>query len=89
MDMAMTPSSDNMRGSTPRRGWFSATDPQQEQGKRSDESSQRENSPGRLGFWLRLLLLMFLINLFFSSQSPTIDLSYSRFLHQVERGTAA
>jgi cell division protease FtsH len=48
-----------------------------------------------LGFWVRLLLLVFLINLFFygpflfsliGAQTTTIDLSYSRFLQQVEQG---
>ncbi len=77
------------------RGWFSANDSQPHRDKPSGESSGRGNSPRRLGFWVRWLLLVFLINLFFygplffsllSAQSTTIDLSYSRFLQQVEQG---
>src|SRR6266566_2447503 len=77
------------------RGWFSANDSQQHRDKQSGESSRRGNSPRRLGFWVRLLLLMLLINLFFygplffsllSGPSTTINLSYSQFLRQVERG---
>ena len=80
------------------RGWFSTKDPHQEKGKQPDKSSGRENSPRRLSFWLRLLLLVFLINLFFygplffsllSGQSTTIDLPYSRFLQQVEQGNVS
>src|SRR5947209_14821776 len=77
------------------RSWFPANDSQQEISKQSSESSTRGNSPRRLAFWVRLLLLVFLINLFFcgplffsllSGQSTTIDLPYSRFLQQVEQG---
>lgn len=67
--------------------------PRQQQ---SREPSQQEPSHRRLGFWLRLLLLIFLINLFFygplffnlasAGQTTTISLSYSSFLQQVERG---
>lgn len=98
MDMAMTTSIDDKQGSIPRRGWFSTKDSQQEKSRPPDESSRRENSPRKLGFWLRLLLVMFLINLFFygpfffsllSSQSTTIDLPYSRFLQQVEQGNVS
>ncbi len=73
---------------------FSASDtPQQQQ---SREPSQQGPSRKRLGFWLWLLLLIFLINLFFygplffnlagAGQATTISLSYSSFLQQVERG---
>src|SRR5260221_155020 len=95
MEMAMTTSSDDKQESTPRRGWFSSNGSWQAKGKRPDESSRRANSPRGLAFWLRLLLIMFLINLFFygptlfsliGGQTTTIDLSYSRFLRQVEQG---
>src|SRR5947209_11739022 len=75
--------------------WFSANDSQQRTDKQSGEPSRRGNSPRRLGFWVRLLLLMLLINLIFygplffsflSAQSTTIDLPYSRFLQVVEQG---
>ena len=77
------------------RRWLSASDSQQHADKQSGESSRRGNSPRRLRFWVQWLLLIFLINLLFygplffsflSGQSTTIDLSYSRFLQQVERG---
>ncbi len=95
MDMAMITSSDDKQKSTPQRGWFSSNGSWQAKGKRPDESSRRANSPRGLAFWLRLLLIMFLINLFFygptlfsliGGQTTTIDLSYSRFLRQVEQG---
>src|SRR5258708_28629323 len=95
MDMAMITSSDDKEKSTPQRGWFSSNGCWQAKGKRPDESSRRANSPRGLAFWLRLLLIMFLINLFFygptlfsliGGQTTTIDLSYSRFLRQVEQG---
>ncbi|HLI08234.1 MAG TPA: ATP-dependent zinc metalloprotease FtsH [Ktedonobacteraceae bacterium] len=64
--------------------------------QQSREPSQQGPSRKRLGFWLRLLLLIFLINLFFygplffnlvsAGQTTTISLSYSSFLQQVERG---
>lgn len=77
------------------RRWRRARDSQQEKGQHHTESSQRGNAPRRVGFWVRLLLLMFLVNLFFygpfffsllSERSTMIDLPYSRFLHQVEQG---
>jgi cell division protease FtsH len=77
------------------RKWLSGNDSRQHTEKQSSESSRRGNSPLRLGFWLRLLLIMLLINLIFygplffsflSVQSTTIGLSYSRFLQQVEQG---
>jgi cell division protease FtsH len=95
MDMAMTASSDDKQKSTPQHGWFSSNGSRQAKDKRPDESSRRANSPRGLAFWLRLLLIMFLINLFFygpslfsliGTQTTTIDLSYSRFLRQVEQG---
>jgi cell division protease FtsH len=95
MDMAMTASSDDKQKSTPQHGWFSSNGSRQAKDKRPDESSRRANSPRGLAFWLRLLLIMFLINLFFygpalfsliGAQTTTIDLSYSRFLRQVEQG---
>jgi cell division protease FtsH len=95
MDTAMTTSSDDKQVSTLRRVCFSRNGSRQEKGKRPDESSRRANSPRSLAFWLRLLLIMFLINLFFygpslfrliGGQATTIDLSYSRFLQQVKQG---
>src|SRR2546421_2907743 len=83
------------QGSSLLERWFPARDHQQENGKKPGESSNKGNSPRRLRFWLRWLLLVFLINLLFygplffsllSAQSTTIDLSYSRFLQQVEQG---
>src|SRR2546421_7615586 len=80
------------------RKWFSANESNQHTDKQSGESSSRGDSPRRLGFWLRLFLIMFIINvifygpLFFSflgAQSSTIDLSYSRFLQQVEQGNVS
>jgi cell division protease FtsH len=79
-------------------GLFSANDSQQRTDKQSGESSSKGNSPRRLGFWVRWLLFIFLINLIFygplfftllSSQSATIDLSYSRFLQQVQHGNVS
>ncbi|HZS76726.1 MAG TPA: ATP-dependent zinc metalloprotease FtsH [Ktedonobacteraceae bacterium] len=65
----------------------------------SDKSSQQNNSPKRFRFWLRLLLIMFLVNLFFYgplffnlfsfNQTPTVDLPYSTFLQQVEKGNVS
>ena len=75
-------------------GWFSANGSQQHTDKQSGEPSDRGNSPRRLSFWVRWLLLVFLINLFFygplffslaGSQLTTINLPYSRFLQQVEQ----
>src|SRR2546428_13422461 len=93
--MGETTRETGQQGLSPRREWFPATGHQQEKGKQPAESSPQGNSPRRLGFWVRWLLLVFLINLFFygplffsllSGQSTTIDLSYSRFLQQVEQG---
>src|SRR5256885_4378183 len=76
-------------------GWFSANDSQQHTDKQSTKPSPGGNSPRRLSFWVRWLLLVLLINLFFyapllfsllSAPSTTINLSYSRFLQQVEQG---
>src|SRR5258708_22769692 len=95
MDMAMTASSDDKQKSTPQHGWFSSNGSRQAHDKWPDESSRRANSTRGLAFWLRLLIIMFLINLFFygpalfsliGAQTTTIDLSYSRFLRQVEQG---
>src|SRR5437588_5645868 len=77
------------------RGWFSANDSQQNTDKQSTKPSSGGNSPRRLSFWVRWLLLVLLINLLFygplffsllSAPSTTINLSYSRFLQQVEQG---
>lgn len=64
--------------------------------QQSTESSQQGDSPKRFGFWVRLLLIMFLINLIFygpyflnlvgAGQSATINLPYSSFLQQVKQG---
>ena len=80
------------------RGWFSANDSEQLTDKPSGESSRRGNSPRRVGFWVRLLLLMLVINLFFygplffsllSGPPTTMNLSYSQFLRQVEQGNVS
>jgi cell division protease FtsH len=93
--MDRAPRESDRQGSGFLRRWFPANDSQEEKGRQSGESSMRGNSPRRLAFWVRLLVLVFLINLFFygplffsllSGQSTTIDLSYSRFLQQVEQG---
>ncbi|MGZ3640039.1 MAG: ATP-dependent metallopeptidase FtsH/Yme1/Tma family protein, partial [Ktedonobacterales bacterium] len=77
------------------RGWFWANDSQPHTDKPSGESSRRGNSSSRSGFWVRLLLFMLLINLFFygplffsllSGPSTTMNLSYSQFLRQVQQG---
>src|SRR2546421_9491948 len=92
--MGTTRESDR-QGSSLLERWFPARDHQQENGKKPGVSSNKGNSPRRLSFWLRWLLLVFLINLFFyapllfgllSAPSTTINLSYSRFLQQVEQG---
>src|SRR3989442_10560408 len=58
-------------------------------------STSRGEKQKRLGFWLRLLLLMFLVNLFFygpllpalfQGQPSTVDLPYTSFVQQVEQG---
>src|SRR5437588_7241246 len=76
------------------RGWFSANDSQQHTDKQSTKPSPGGNSPRRLSFWVRWLLLVLVINLFFyapllfsllSAPSTTINLTYSRFLQQVEQ----
>src|SRR6266487_4221294 len=93
--MDRTTRESDRQGSGFLRRWFPANDSQEEKSRKSGESSTRGTSPRRLAFWVRLLLLVFLINLFFygplffsllSGQSTTIDLSYSRFLQQVEQG---
>src|SRR5438105_3419256 len=75
--------------------WFSANDSQQHTDKQSTKPSPRGNSPRRLSFWVRWLLLVLVINLFFyapllfsllNAPSTTINLTYSRFLQQVEQG---
>src|SRR6266480_5458010 len=85
----------DQQGSSLLERWFPARDHQQENGKKPGETSNKGNSSRRLRFWLRWLLLVFLINLFFygplffsllSAPSTTINLSYSRFLQQVEQG---
>src|SRR5437868_15490178 len=92
--MGTTRESDR-QGSSLLERWFPARDHQQENGKKPGESSNKGNSPRRLRFWLRWLLFVFLINLLFygpllfsllSAPSTTINLSYSRFLQQVEQG---
>ncbi len=92
--MGTTRESDQ-QGSSLLERWFPARDHQQENGKKPGESSNKGNSPRRLRFWLRWLLFVFLINLLFygpllfsllSAPSTTINLSYSRFLQQVEQG---
>ena len=96
--MDSTTTETNRQGSRHPGGWFSANDSQQETGKKPGESSTGGNSPRSLGFWLRLLLFIFLIDLIFygplffnllSGQSTTINLSYSRFLQQVEQGNVS
>jgi cell division protease FtsH len=88
MEMAKTTSSENRQRSSQRDG-NQAGDHQEH------DASRRRNSPRSVSFWLRLLLVMFLINLFFygptlvgalGGQAKTINLTYSRFLQQVERG---
>src|SRR5437868_1783707 len=83
------------QGSSLLERWFPARDHPQENGKKPGESSNKGNSPRRLRFWLRWLLFVFLINLLFygpllfsllSAPSTTINLTYSRFLQQVEQG---
>ena len=82
----------------PLSGWFSANGSQQRTDTQSGESSAQGNSPRRLRFWVRWLLFIFLINLFFygplffsllSAPSTTINLSYTRFLQQVEQGNVS
>lgn len=91
--------SEGTQEQTPRQlpRWFPTRDTQQKQ--QSQESSQRGKSPRGFGFWARLLLVMFLVNLFFygpfffnligAGQSATIDLPYSSFIHQVEQGNVS
>src|SRR2546423_6464463 len=95
--MGTTRESDQ-QGSSLLERWFPARDHQQENGKKPGETSNKGNSPRRLSFWLRWLLLVFLINLLFygpllfsllSAPSTTINLSYSRFLQQVEQGNVS
>jgi cell division protease FtsH len=92
-----TRESDQQESGRP-RGWLSANDSQQHTDKQSGESSRSGNSPSRLGFWVRWLLLIFLINLLFygplffnflSNQPTTINLPYSRFLQQVKQGNVS
>ncbi len=64
--------------------------------RREQGSPQREQPQNRLSFWLRLFLMMVLINLvfygpFFISltgvgQSTTVELPYSAFIQQVQHG---
>src|SRR6266566_400316 len=97
MDRTTTRESDR-QGPDLRQRWFSTNDSQQHADKQSSQSSRRGNDPRRLSFWLRWLLLIFLINLFFygpllfsslSGQSTTIDLPYSSFLQQVKQGNVS
>jgi cell division protease FtsH len=78
--------------------WFPTSGSQQNTEKQAGESTPRGNTPRRFGFWVRWLLLIFLINLFFygplffsaiGSQPTTINLPYSRFLQQVEQGNVS
>jgi cell division protease FtsH len=67
--------------------------------QRPGSSSQQNQPQPRLGFWLRLLLIMVLINLVFYGpfffnltgwgQTTTIDLPYSAFIQQVQRDNVA
>src|SRR6266446_6433345 len=63
--------------------------------KRPGGSSPQGTSPTRRGFWLRWLIFIVVINLIFyaplifsslSGQQSTINLSYTNFLQQVQRG---
>src|SRR6266567_2907409 len=96
--MEKTTKEPDLQGSHLLHRWFPDRDHQQEKGQLLSESSEQKNSPRSLGFWLRLLLLMFLINLFFygplffnllSGPPTTINLSYSRFLQQVKQGNVS
>src|SRR6266487_2974246 len=96
--MDRTPGESSPRGADLLRRWFSANDSHQRSDQQTSGSSPQGSSPRRLGFWVRWLLLIFLINLsfygplffsFLSAQPTTIDLSYSRFLQQVEQGNVA
>jgi cell division protease FtsH len=97
MDTATKTSlNDRKQGSSLRHRWFAGNGAQQEQSKPPEKDSQREHSRRRLAFWVQLLLVMFLINLFFygplffslvgTGQSTTVNLPYSSFLQQVEQG---
>jgi cell division protease FtsH len=68
--------------------------------QRSDRPSQQNRPPQpRLGFWLWLLLIVLLFNLFFYGpfffsltgvgQSATVNLPYSAFVQQVQRGNVS
>ena len=62
---------------------------------RSGGSAPQGTSPRRRGFWLQWLIYIIIINLIFyipllfsslSGQQPTINLSYTSFLQQVQQG---
>lgn len=95
---ARTTDLDHRQESSPGRGRLAGEDFRQERGERPGQESPGDRSRRRLGFWLRLLLVMFLVNLFFygpfflnllGSQSATINLAYSQFLQQVNQGNVS
>lgn len=95
---ARTTDLDHWQESSPGRGRLAGEDFRQERGERPGQESPGDRSRRRLGFWLRLLLVMFLVNLFFygpfflnllGSQSATINLAYSQFLQQVNQGNVS
>lgn len=93
MEQASMSSGTQQQSPGEQSGRLPAGDSQHDQ--QSGQPSERERSQKRLSFWLRLLLVMLVINLVFygpyffallSAQPTTIDLSYSSFLQQVEQG---
>jgi cell division protease FtsH len=95
---ARTTDLDHRQESSLGRGRLAGEDSRQERGKQPEQESPGDRSRRQLGFWLRLLLVMFLVNLFFygpfflnllGSQSATINLPYSQFLQQVNQGNVS
>src|SRR5579885_1374719 len=95
---ARTTDLDHRQESSLGRGRLAGEDSRQGRGKQPEQESPGDRSRRQLGFWLRLLLVMFLVNLFFygpfflnllGSQSATINLPYSQFLQQVNQGNVS
>ncbi len=99
MDTAKADSKQDVRQEASLRQWSAANDSRQERGQQQKGASQQEDPRRKLGFWLRLLLIMFLINLIFygpfffsllgTGQPATMNISYSSFLQQVKQGNVS
>jgi cell division protease FtsH len=100
MDTAKADSNqDSRQESSWQRRRPAVSDSRQERGQQQQGTSQQEDPRRKFSFWLRLLLIMFLINLifygpfFFSLSVPgqptTINIAYSSFLQQVKQGNVS